>query len=152
MKKRWRAFDANAPAARDIPVHPLRIHPITQLPFKSREIEAQGLCITAEIVFAQRILIFKHQIVHSPKLTLGVGRFGRFGGLLSQGMFMSQWEMAKDEPQTISESGLEPFDERIRAPAVGTFEIAVGQDRDGCRIGSCDMVIVTDDKSLFCMD
>lgn len=72
----------------------------------------QGLCITAEVVFPQRILIFKHQIVHSPKLTLGVGRFG---GLLSQGMFMSQWEMAKDESQTSSESGLEPFDERNSA-------------------------------------
>src|SRR5580765_3251812 len=110
-KKSRRAFDADAPAARDIPLHPLRIQPITQLQIKSRDIEAQGLCITAKVVFPQRILIFKQQIVHGPKLTLGVGRFG---SLLSQGMFMSQWEMAKDESQTIFESGLEPFDEGIR--------------------------------------
>jgi hypothetical protein len=64
-------------------------------------------------------------------------------------MFMSQWEMAKDESQTIFESGLEPFDEGIRAPTVGTFEIAVDYGRDGCSIGPCDMVIVLDEKRRF---
>ena len=39
---------------------------------------------------------------------------------------MSQGEMAKDESQAISESGLESFDVWMRAPPKGTIENTVG--------------------------
>jgi hypothetical protein len=54
--------------------------------------------------------------------------------------------MTKDDPQTIVEASLEMFDEGIRAPAVGTFKVAVGHHRDRRTIGSGDMVIILDGK------
>ena len=65
---------------------------------------------------------------------------------------MNQWEMAKDEPQTIFKASLELFDDGIRAPAVGSFKVAVGHHRDRRTIGSSDMVIILDGKSRFGID
>src|SRR4051812_4934415 len=57
--------------------------------------------------------------------------------------------MAEDHPHTIAKADLKSFDAGIGAPAVGTFEIAARHDCDGCRIGSCDMVIVLDRTCQF---
>src|SRR6185437_8413074 len=109
-------------------------------------------CVDEQMAILQSLLMLEQQIVHGPKPTLGIGRFRGFCGLLSERMFMNQWEMAKDEPQTICESSPKSFDDGICTAAIGTFEIAVSYNRDGCSIGSRDMVIVLDGKRRIGID
>ena len=87
--------------------------------------------------------MFEEQIVHRSKLILGISYLACFSCLLSQGMFMNQREMAKHEPQSISKSSPEPFNNRIRTPAVRAGKIAVGHRRNNGGIGACTMVIVS---------
>jgi hypothetical protein len=139
-------------ATPDIPIHTLFMDSAHYFSLKPPDIEIKRFRIGVQIALLQRVLILEQQIVHGPKLTLGSGGFCGFRGLLSKGMFMSQWEMAKDEPQTICESSLESFDGGICARAVGAFKIAVGHHGDCRSIGPSDMVIVLDRKSEFGID
>src|SRR5712692_9605616 len=86
-------------------------------------IEADGFCISLQIVHAQLLLVAEHPVVHLPELAL-VGRAGarlrRFGG---EGMEV-EWVMAEHQPHLAVVLLHQLLDHRRLAPAEGALEIA----------------------------
>ena len=79
----------------------------------------------------QGILVFKQHVVHLPKLPLRTSGLGGFGGVFGVGMHVAQWKIAKDEAQSLTQLLLNCLHDGIRFAAVGTFVVAVFNQRDG---------------------
>src|ERR1700745_1243765 len=78
-----------------------------------------------EHLLAQRILVLEDQVMHLPELAVRCGKLSGFGGGLRMGMYFSQREVSKREPQPFPEPLLKRFDDRVCMSTVRTFVVAI---------------------------
>src|SRR3954471_12701820 len=77
--------------------------------------------------------------MHRPERVLDGGGLGCLGSELSLGMDIVQWQVTPDVAD-VTEVAQELSDDRLGLSAVGAFEVAVLDDRDGCFDRPADMV------------
>ena len=87
----------------------------------------------------ERVLVVEQQVVHRPECFLCGGGLGCLGSELGMGMNVVQRQVAPDVSD-VAELAQELSDERLGLPAVGAFEVAVLDDRDGRFERSADVV------------
>src|SRR5687768_12924513 len=100
-----------------------------------------------QIVECQRVLMLEEQVVHAPERLRPTQRRDRFGGLrggLGVGMRLGDGEMAKHEAEAWAHALLDPLEDRIGCPAIGTFEVAVFDQGDLGLVAALDVVLGAD--------
>src|SRR5579872_4863198 len=111
---------------------------------ETRHIKPQFGGIFEQVLVFERVLILVKRIVHLPELPLRASRLRRFRRGAGVRMCIGQWEMSKDVAQPLSQSFLDRFYDREGFSTVGTFVIAIFDERDIRGVRTLDMIAVPD--------
>src|SRR5215213_11479974 len=103
---------------------------LAQLAGEALHIEAELLRVSDEIGWLECVLVVEQQVVHIPERALFGGGLGCLGSELGLGVDIAQRQVSPDIAN-VAELAQELSDERLGLSAVGTFEVAVLDDRDG---------------------
>src|ERR671917_2630323 len=103
---------------------------LAQLAGEALDTEAEPLRVADEIGWLECFLLVEQQVVHLPERALFGGCLGCLGSELGLGMDIAQRQVAPDVAD-VAELAQELSDERLRLSAVGAFEVAVLDNRDG---------------------
>jgi hypothetical protein len=104
--------------------------------------------IEIEIIDFESRLILEQQIMHGPEAVLLSGGFRSFCGKLCMRVFLDQRKVPVHEPHMVGESSVQSTNEKVRLPAVGTFEIAVGNNGNRSRAAPHHMIVRQHDKVI----
>ena len=134
-----RAVDTAEIGAVDILGHAHRVGVPVELVHEALAVETQVPGVLDEVAGSEGVLMLKEQVVHLPERVLTGCGFRGLGGDLRIGMDVAQRQMPPDVPD-VSELLQELPHDRLRATAVGAFEIAVLDDSDR-RIDGASIVV-----------
>src|SRR5207237_4004163 len=99
---------------------------------ESLRIQFQVYGALLQIRHAEFALIPKHRVMEFPELLLLIGAKRRFGGLLSMGMDVRQWELAVHNAHLLGIILFHLLQGRKQSAAVRTFKIGELDDRYRC--------------------
>src|SRR4029077_2654983 len=103
-----------------------------------------------EHLLAQRILVLEDQVMHLPELAVRCGKLSGFGASLSMGMYFSQREVSKPEPQPFPEPLLKRFDDRVCMSTVRTFVVTIFHQRNRSVGGTLGVIVRSNRHFQLC--
>src|ERR1043165_8309953 len=88
-----------------------------------------GAGVLLEVGAGEAVLVLEEAIVHLPEPALRAGRLGGLGGELGVGMRVGERKVPERDPDQVARQALELLENRVRPPAVGTFEVPILDQR-----------------------
>src|SRR6202166_1632130 len=114
--------------------------------------QAEGSAQSEDERDAELILIGVEPVVHLPKALMSRRVFRRLRGRLCERVRLGQRKVSEHEPELLGKSLLQPLEARKTERAIGTFIVAIFDERDRRVRRTLDVVSRPDWNSQFAHD
>ena len=126
--------------ALDVLGDPRGIDAAAELVPEAVDVEVELLGIADEVLRRQSVLVLEEEVVHLPVLSLRGRRLRGLRRELGARVDVRERQVAEDEAQLVTKVGDEVAQDRLGAPAEGTLEISVFDERHRRAFRPADVV------------